>query len=105
MTNEQAIEIFKERLDLAERYGYAVELGGYDDAMRMAIEALRQMTEPKWAEPFTDAEKRIFLSAMARERKVCRKLYGNYTEEMEGTSLIKTCNEIERKVKDVLWMN
>lgn len=39
MTTEQAIAIFKERLTIAETYADC-DLGGYDEAMRMAIKAL-----------------------------------------------------------------
>lgn len=46
MTPSEAIEIFKGRLKLAERSEYIDQLGGYDEAMRMAIEALHAQAEP-----------------------------------------------------------
>lgn len=49
-------------------------------------------------EQLTDTEQRIFLAAMSREEKVCKKV----DEECE-ISLVHICHEIIRKVKDVLW--
>lgn len=40
MTREEAVEIFKERLRIAESYLDITDLGGYDNAMRMAIKSL-----------------------------------------------------------------
>lgn len=59
-------------------------------------------TEP---EPLTDAEQRIFLAAMERERKVCRQVDEECrtTREPYEDSLVHVCNEIERKVKGALW--
>jgi hypothetical protein len=51
-------------------------------------------------EPFTDPEQRIFLKAMSREEKVCRKV----DKDVDGDiSLTNVCKEIERKVKGALW--
>lgn len=47
---------------------------------------------------FTDNEYRIFLSAMSREEKICKKL----DEEMKGedtVDLVPICKSIERKIK------
>lgn len=60
-------------------------------------------------EPLTDAEQRIFLAAMGKERAVCKKL----TDEWDGmkldvpcpVNLLRLCAEIERKVKAALWTN
>lgn len=56
-------------------------------------------------EHLTDKEQRIFLSAMERERKVCRQVdeeCRNSREPYED-SLVHICKEIERKVKGALW--
>ena len=45
MTNKEAIEIFKDRLRLAEKYQYVSELHGYDEAIRMAISALKSTVD------------------------------------------------------------
>lgn len=57
------------------------------------------------SEPLTDAEKRIFLSAMAREEKVCKQVddeFRNCREPYED-SLVSICHEIIRKIKGELW--
>ena len=48
----------------------------------------------------TDIEKRIFLSAIGRERKICEVTDKESPGEI---NLVKVCDSIERKVKDVLW--
>lgn len=56
-------------------------------------------------EPLTDKEQRIFLAAMGREEKVCKKVdeeFRDYCEPYED-SLVSVCREITRKVKGVLW--
>lgn len=51
-------------------------------------------------EPFTDAEQRIFLMAVTREKEKCKEI----DEELDGLVNLKSiCEEIERKVKNVLW--
>ncbi len=49
-------------------------------------------------EPLTDLEKRIFLTAMVREEKLCEK----FTDK-HGENLVAVCHRIERKVKKALW--
>lgn len=52
-------------------------------------------------ELLTDTEQRIFLSAMRREREVCRavdELHCNIDSEKK---LVKVCDSIERKVKKI----
>lgn len=50
---------------------------------------------------FTDTEQRLFLCAMARERKICVKEDENYPY---GIKLAQVCDSIERKVKHShLW--
>lgn len=54
-------------------------------------------------EPLTDKEQRIFLAAMERERKICKEVDDQYVHEPYEVLLTKVCDEIERKVKKVLW--
>lgn len=55
-------------------------------------------------EPLTDKEQRIFLAAMAREKKVCAEVDKEYpNREPYEDSLVRICDEIERKVKGALW--
>ena len=57
-------------------------------------------------EQLTDAEQRIFLKAIEREEKVCKKVdeeWGSGDEECE-INLVHACHEIIRKVKGALWM-
>lgn len=64
---------------------------------QMAIEALDR-------EPLTDTEQRIFLAAMGREEKVCRKVDEKYPDkEPYEDSLMSVCRSIKRKVKKALW--
>ncbi len=56
-------------------------------------------------EPLTDKEQRIFISAMAREEKICKEVDSecrNCREPYED-SLLSICRQITRKVKDALW--
>lgn len=56
-------------------------------------------------EQLTDAEQRIFLKAIEREEKVCKKVdeeWGSVDEKCE-INLVHTCHEIIRKVKGALW--
>lgn len=71
---------------------------------KIAISALRKMP-PAQPEPLTDKEQRIFLAAMGREEKVCKKTdeeCRNCREPYED-SLVWVCKEIVRKVKGALW--
>ena len=52
-------------------------------------------------EPLTDKEQRIFLKAISREREVCQKVDGEYSDDDSKVSLVKVCNSIERKVKKI----
>lgn len=53
-------------------------------------------------EQLTDSEKRIFLSAMGKEKRYCRKIDEEYKNSHKN-SLVRICREIERKVKGALW--
>lgn len=56
-------------------------------------------------EPLTDKEQRIFLSAMAREEKICKEFESecrNCREPYED-SLVSICRHIIKKVKNTLW--
>ncbi len=73
-----------------------------DEYNGRSIEAIRQLPSAQ-QEPLTDKEQRIFLAAMARERKVCKEVDDQYVHEPYEVSLTKVCDEIKRKVKKVLW--
>lgn len=60
----------------------------------LAIKALK-------IELLTDKEQRIFLKAMSREREICKQLDDEYDDKNTTVSLVKVCNEIERKVKKI----
>lgn len=67
-----------------------------------------QQTDPYVAaqpEPLTDTEQRIFLVAMGTEEKVCKQVDEECRDcrEPHEDSLVMTCHEIIRKVKDALW--
>lgn len=67
-----------------------------------------QPTENAQLEPLTDAEQRIFLAAMRREEKFCRQVSDEWLSlgsfDM-SVDLLKICSEIERKVKQYLWID
>ena len=79
----------------------------YSDPLNVLTEMRDRLEALPSAQPesLTDKEQRIFLSAMERERKVCRQVdeeWRNMREPYED-SLVHMCNEIERKVKGALW--
>lgn len=83
MTSEEAI-----------KYGTDWLKDEYLDAkdrafIKTAIKALEQ-------EPLTDEEQRIFLAAMRREEKICKK-------EDNLADLVLVCGRIKRKVRAALW--
>jgi len=71
---------------------------------KKVIEFLEKMPSAQ-PEPLTDKEQRIFLAAMGREEKVCKDVDEKWPTEPYEDSLVKTCREIERKVKKALWTN
>ena len=88
MRNEEAIKIIKQFRDRQGNSSDDIE------AFNLAIKALE-------IELLDDTEQRIFLSAMRREREVCRavdELHCNIDSEKK---LVKVCNSIERKVKKI----
>ncbi len=58
-------------------------------------------------EPLTDAEQRIFLAAMSREKEVCKEVDCQFSDAREPyeDTLVRVCGEIKRKVKAALWTN
>ena len=70
--------------------------------MSEAIEAVEKQKAKK-PEPLTDAEQRIFLSAMERELEVCKEIDSETVREAYEVSLTRICKEIQRKVKGALW--
>lgn len=70
-----------------------------DDAVE-AIEGL----PPVQPEPLTGKEKMIFLAAMAKEENICKQIDDEYRDcELYEDSLVRACQEIERKVRGALW--
>lgn len=61
--------------------------------------ALNMVRDAFNVEPLTDDEKRIFLAAMSKEARVCKKVY----KDGQGKDLVAVCHQIERKVKKALW--
>ncbi len=82
-----------------------------DDVIKMLNEGWKNGIYPSTAnvhnlptankvESFTDAEQRIFLMAITREKEKCKEIDG----ELDGLVNLKDiCEEIKRKVKNVLW--
>lgn len=93
MTKEEAVYIL----------GNTAWLGGNEQVQKVE-EAIKTIEDLPSAQPeqFTDEEQRIFLSAMAKEEKVCKHVDDVYKDSDED-SLVKICHEITRKVKGVLW--
>lgn len=92
MTREEATEKLKFE-SVRQQLMWDNEL---NEAIKMAIEALS-------AEPLTDTEQRIFLSAMGREEKVCREVDAGHPRENYEDTLLSVCRSITRKVKGALW--
>ena len=70
---------------------------------KMLLDDLKNLPSVQ-SEKLTDAEQRIFLTAMGREEKVCKEIdEKNPNEEPYEDSLVYVCKEIERKVKGALW--
>ena len=55
----------------------------------------------KKPEPLTDAEQRIFIEAMWREKGVCMAVDKEFPDAK--VNLADVCREIVRKVKGALW--
>lgn len=68
--------------------------------MDEAIEAVEKQTAKK-LEPLTDAEQRIFIEAMWREKDVCMAVDKEFPDAK--VNLTDVCREIVRKVKGALW--
>lgn len=88
MTNEEAIKNIREHCYFSNLVPTARE------ALDLAIKTLG-------IELLTDAEQRIFLKAIQREREVCQKVDDEYSDNDSRVSLVKVCNSIERKVKKI----
>ena len=93
MTREEARIWIK--VELA--YNSDTNLPSVNDALRTAFEALQ---EPE-AITLTYDEKCIFLAAMGRERRICRAM--DKEAGLKQKPLVPIVDEIERKVKAVLW--
>ena len=87
MTNKEAIE----RLKVLTDYEYDEDL----EALELAIQALESQPH------FTDSEKRIFLSAMSREMKICKEVCKDGDHVVYLPNVVAS---IESKVKrSELW--
>lgn len=89
MTREEAMEVIKDIYNYTKWDTYTT-----NEALDMAIKALE-------IELLTDSEQRIFLTAMSREREVCRKVDDECQNNDSKVSLVRVCNSIERKVKKI----
>ena len=87
---KEARDVLQEQID---KYGQEYDAKGIA-ALNMAIKALE-------IELLTDTEQRIFLSAMNRERKVCRMIDEIGYIDDSKIKLVWVCNSIERKVKKI----
>ena len=100
MTREEAKNTLKSLKDYYNDKSEYCEDGyvGFDnednEALDLAIKALE-------IELLTDTEQRIFLSAMRREREVCRAVDETHCNIDSEIKLVKVCNSIERKVKKI----
>ena len=68
--------------------------------MDEAIAAVEKQTAKK-PEPLTDAEQRIFIEAMWREKDVCMAVDKEFPDAK--VNLTDVCREIVRKVRGALW--
>jgi hypothetical protein len=86
-------------MEILDRPNYAEFL--YTDEICKALSTLPS-AQP---EQLTDAEQRIFLKAIEREEKVCKKVDEECRDcrEPYEDSLVRVCHEIIRKVKAALW--
>jgi len=108
ISRQRAIDAVKRntfRLTFAEEQNYEGHVAWsaeavYSDVMEGALLEL----PPAQPESLTDKEQRIFLSAMGREEKVCKKVDDECCRELYEGTLVEICHEITRKVKGVLWM-
>lgn len=86
MTRAEAIRI----IEIAKAEAEWEKSLEYQIAFEMAIEALKGNGR------FSDIEKRIFLSAMKREHRICQK---TDEESPGGINLASVVMDIERKIK------
>lgn len=95
----------KDAIDALTTEYMAVGILGEQWAISKCIDAIKKLPSVQ-SEPLTDKEQRIFLAAMKREEKVCKEVDEECRDcrEPYEDSLVKTCHEITRKVKDALWV-
>lgn len=74
-----------------------------NEALAKAVERIKELS-PVQPEPLTGKEKMIFLAAMAKEENICKQIDDEYRDcELYEDSLVRACQEIERKVRGALW--
>lgn len=84
----------------------AMNLWLYDRRDKRTVDEVINTLSSVQTEPLTDYEQVIFLSAMEKERVVCKKL----TDEWNNVNLdvpcpinlLQLCDEVERKVRETL---
>lgn len=107
MNNQQAINLLKGLEQSLDDYCELNDEG--KTAFGMAITALElfgnsEQLPSAQPEPLTGKEKMIFLAAMAKEENICKQIDDEYRDcELYEDSLVRACQEIERKVRGALW--
>ena len=101
ISRQAAIDALNGEINITGRAN-AEAVRGY---VRLVKDRLERLPSAQ-PEQLTDAEQRIFLKAIEREEKVCKKVdeeWGSGDEECE-INLVHACHEIIRKVKGALWI-
>ena len=93
ISRAEAIDALDGKIEITGRTN-AEAVKGY---VRLVKDRLERLPSAQ-PEQLTDAEQRIFLKAIEREEKVCKKV-----DEECGINLVHACHEIIRKVKGALW--
>ena len=107
ISRQAAIDAFKKACTIDEVDRNGIKHGEIRTALTFEgiMKVLNNLPSAQ-PEQLTDKEQRIFLAAMGREEKVCKRVDDecrNCREPYED-SLVRTCHEITRKVKGALWM-
>lgn len=91
--------------DLIDRQDAIAEFYKYPNVIWTTLDIMNRLSNMPSAqlESLTDNEQRIFLAAMGREEKVCKKVDEKYPGQSYENTLVWICKEITRKVKGALW--
>ena len=97
----------KHACDLIDRQAAIDDLHGKDPSQiwdTADVEVWVNALPSAQPEPLTGKEKMIFLAAMAKEENICKQIDDEYRDcELYEDSLVRACQEIERKVRGALW--